>query len=161
MNLSVPYLGKTWPHPFVLASAPPTANGEMIARAFDAGWAGAVVKTLIREPVRNLHNRFASNRLGGRIYGFENIELLSELSPEEWFRDIRALKRAYPDRMLIGSVMGVATDKDPWLELALGCQEAGADAVELNFRVRMGILKKDRARPSDRTRTTRPGLRNG
>jgi len=53
MNLSATYLGRKFPHPFVLASAPPTANGEMIARAFEAGWAGAVVKTLIREPVRN------------------------------------------------------------------------------------------------------------
>jgi len=142
MELSVTYLNRKFLHPFVLASAPPTATGEMIARAFDAGWAGAVVKTLIQEPVRNLHNRFASNRLAGRIYGFENIELLSELTPEEWFRDIRALKRGYPDRILIGSIMGTGADKEPWLELALGCQEAGADLIELNFSCPHGYPEK-------------------
>ena len=132
-SLAVTYLGRQLSHPFILASAPPTANGEMIARGFAAGWAGAVVKTLVQEPARNLHHRYAVNRLGGGIYGFENIELASERAPEAWFSDMRTLKRSFPDRLLIGSIMGTATDRGPWLDLALGCQEAGADLLELNF----------------------------
>jgi dihydropyrimidine dehydrogenase (NAD+) subunit PreA len=133
MNLSTDYLGKQLLNPFVLASAPPTGNPGMIARAFEAGWAGAVIKTLTREPVHNVRNRFASNRIARHIYGFENIELLSELTPEEWYAGIRLLKQGYPDRLLIGSIMGDAGDRTQWIELALGCQEAGADLLELNF----------------------------
>ena len=133
MNLTTSYLGKHLINPFVLASAPPTGNPGMIARAFDAGWAGAVIKTLTREPVRNLSNRFASNRIAHHIYGFENIELLSELTPEEWYTGIRLLKRGYPDRLLIASIMGDAQDCTQWIDLGLGCQEAGADLLELNF----------------------------
>ena len=133
MDLSVDYLGKRFENPFVLASGPPTANAEMLARAFAAGWAGAVIKTLIREPVRNLRNRFASIKLGKRIMAFENIELLSERTPEQWYRDIRTLKKDFPGKQIIGSIMGDAKDKNQWIELALGCQKAGADMIELNF----------------------------
>ena len=133
MDLSIDYLGKRFENPFVLASGPPTANAEMIARAFTAGWAGAVIKTLIREPVKNLKNRFATVKLGKRIIAFENIELLSERTPEQWYQDIRDLKKDFPGKKIIGSIMGDAKNKDQWLELALSCQEAGADMIELNF----------------------------
>ena len=132
-DLSIEFLGRRFESPFVLASAPPAANDDMLSRAFDAGWAGAVVKTLIKEPVRNLRNRFASLKIGGAMYAFENIELLSELTPDEWYRDIRLLKKRFPGKMVIGSVMGDAKDAGPWVELALGCQDAGADMLELNF----------------------------
>jgi|GEM_PF-2305006 len=68
MDLSIDYLGTHFENPFVLASGPPTANAEMIARAFAAGWAGAVIKTLIREPVKNLKNRFASIKQGKKLW---------------------------------------------------------------------------------------------
>ncbi len=133
MDVSTSYLGKHLSNPFVLASAPPTATPEMIARAFEAGWAGAVIKTLTREPVKNVHNRFASKQIAHHVFAFENIELLSELSPEAWYRGIRMLKQNFPDRLVIGSIMGNARDRAQWIELGLGCQEAGADLLELNF----------------------------
>jgi len=142
MNLGVEYLGKRFENPFVLASGPPTANAEMIARGFEAGWAGAVVKTLIREPVRNLKNRFASNRLGADIYAFENLELLSEQNPETWYRGIGKLKAEFPHKILIGSIMGDARERSQWAELALGCQDAGADMIELNFSCPHGYPEK-------------------
>ena len=133
MNISIEYLGKRFENPFVLASGPPTANAEMIKRAFEAGWAGAVIKTLIREPVKNLHNRFAVNKINKVIYAFENLELLSERSPEIWYEEIRQLKEIFPDKVIIGSIMGDAKEKEQWLELAIDCQNAGADFIELNF----------------------------
>ena len=144
MDISVNFLGVRFENPFVLASAPPTANAEMIARAFEAGWAGAVIKTLIREPVKNLHNRFAVNKIGKNIIAFENIELLSERTPEVWAQDIRELKKNYPTKVIIGSIMGDAKDKEHWLELALVCQEAGADMIELNFSCPHGYPKKEK-----------------
>jgi len=142
MDLSSNYLGVELDSPFVLASAPPTANGELIRRAFRAGWAGAVVKTLIREPVKNLSNRFAVVRVRGSIIGFENLELLSELPPDEWFRTIADLKAEFPRKAIIGSIMGDARSPDDWLFLARGCQEAGADLLELNFSCPHGYPEK-------------------
>lgn len=144
MDISVDFLGIHFDSPFILASGPPTANGSMIARAFEAGWAGAVIKTLIREPVKNLHNRFAVNKIDNQIFAFENIELLSEQSPEIWHREIRDLKHAYPHKVIIGSIMGDAKDREHWLELALLCQDAGADMIELNFSCPHGYPKKEK-----------------
>jgi dihydropyrimidine dehydrogenase (NAD+) subunit PreA len=142
MDLRAHYLGITLDSPFLLASAPPTANGDMIRRAFEAGWSGAVIKTLISEPVKNLQNRFAVSRRGGKIIGFENLELLSELPPDAWFRTIAELKSEFPQKAVIGSIMGDARSPDDWLTLAKGCQEAGADLLELNFSCPHGCPEK-------------------
>ncbi len=142
LDISTAYCGVSFKNPFVLASGPPTANGKMIARAFKAGWAGAVIKTLIKEPVQNIPNRFAVNKIDQTIIGFENLELLSEISPEQWATDIQTLKKEFPDHVIIGSIMGDATDKKPWVELADLCQSAGADMVELNFSCPHGYPEK-------------------
>jgi dihydropyrimidine dehydrogenase (NAD+) subunit PreA len=133
VDLSVRYLGVAFDSPFVLASGPPTANAEMIARGFEVGWAGAVVKTLIREPVGNLQNRFASLRVGDGVFALENIELLSEMPPDVWYEHIRWLKQQFPEHVIIGSIMGDAKSSHQWVDLAIGCQQAGADLLELNF----------------------------
>lgn len=138
------YLGVVFRNPFVLASAPPTATADMVRRAFEAGWGGAVIKTLIREPVHNLPNRFAAIRHGNRITGFENLELLSEQAPDEWYRAIRCIKADFPDCPIIGSIMGAANSPDEWHSLALGCQDAGADLLELNFSCPHGYPERGR-----------------
>lgn len=144
MSLQTTYLGVPFENPFILASAPPTASGDMIRRGFEAGWGGAVVKTICCDPVSNLANRFAAVRSGGRITGFENLELLSERTPDDWFRDIRAIKADFPDHPIIGSIMGDARSSDEWLSLARGCQDAGADLLELNFSCPHGYPERGR-----------------
>lgn len=142
MNFETKYLGITFENPFVLASAPPTANGEMIARAFELGWAGAVIKTLIPEAVHNVCNRFSTLKLNNQLMAFQNFELVSERSPEDWYRDLVALKRRFPQKVLISSIMGDARSPDQWISLALGSQEAGADMIELNFSCPHGYPEK-------------------
>jgi len=142
MDITSNYLNKPFESPFILASAPPTANADMISRAFEAGWAGAVIKTLIKEPVKNLGNRFASNKIRNQIIAFENIELLSEVPPDKWFEDIVSLKKRFPHKVIIGSIMGEAKNMDQWKDLALGCQQAGVDFIELNFSCPNGYPEK-------------------
>lgn len=133
MDYGVSFCGIRFDNPFVLSSGPPTASAELIRRGFEAGWAGAVIKTLIREPVNYLQNRFAVMRQGRHIVGFENLELLSTRPPDKWFEDIARLKTEFPSRIIIGSIMGDARSPEDWLYLARGCVEAGADMLELNF----------------------------
>ena len=144
MNLAVDCCGVHFENPFILASAPPTAGLDLIRRGFEAGWSGAVVKTLIPEPVNNIQNRFAVLKQGGRIIGFENLELLSERSPDEWYGIISALKREFPHKVIIGSIMGDARSPEQWLALARGCQDAGADMLELNFSCPHGYPERGR-----------------
>src|SRR5246127_3299277 len=77
-SLAVDFAGIRSPNPFWLASAPPTNCGEQIMRAFDAGWGGAVWKT-IGEPITNVSSRYSSIDWDGRrMMGFNNIELISD-----------------------------------------------------------------------------------
>ena len=133
-NLSTPLGSLPLVNPFILASAPPTASGPMIRRAFRAGWGGAVIKTIHADDmeIRDVSPRFAAWKgTGGELLGFENIELLSKKSVSYWENEIAAIKEEFPDRVLIASIMG-GTDHASWQDLAKIVQDAGCDAIELN-----------------------------
>ena len=77
-DLSIDIAGIKSPNPFWLASAPPANTGEQVMRAFDAGWGGAVWKTL-GDPIVNVSSRFgAVDYAGGKVMGFNNIELITD-----------------------------------------------------------------------------------
>jgi dihydropyrimidine dehydrogenase (NAD+) subunit PreA len=135
-SLGIEFLGFSLDHPFLLASGPPTRNGEMIEEAFREGWAGAVTKTLTLEKVsvKNLPLRFYGFRLSsGGIYGLENIEKLSSRPLNVWERELERLAGVYPQKFLIASIMAEADCRSDWQELALRCERARVKAIELNF----------------------------
>ena len=77
-DLSINLAGIKSPNPFWLASAPPTNSGYQVQRAFEAGWGGAVWKTL-GDPILNVSSRFAAISFNGqRVAGFNNIELITD-----------------------------------------------------------------------------------
>lgn len=121
-------------NPFLLASGPPTASGKQIRHAFRLGWAGAVTKTIVPDTmeIADVSPRFAVWKdENSRLLGFENIELLSKKDESYWTGEIAAIKKEYPDRVLIASIMA-SPDPKEWQELAGAVQDAGADAIELN-----------------------------
>ena len=134
-SLELEFCGLKFKNPFCLSSSPVANTAEMIARAFDAGWGGAVYKTLnlerdyqIIDPTPRLN---ALHRGAQRFIGLQNIEMVSERSLAANVADIRWLKKHYPDRMLIVSIMGYSDAG--WRELAQAAAGAGADMLELNF----------------------------
>ena len=140
-DLSVEFAGLRLMNPFILASAPPTAKGEMIQRAFDAGWAGAVTKTIALEPARDVQPRLARLTAGNRIIGLENIELISQRSLDAWIKDLDEIKRRYPDHILFASLMG-AVVREEWHSLVRQIQQTGVDGLELNFGCPHGMPEK-------------------
>src|SRR5918996_2673205 len=140
-DLSVDFAGIKSPNPFWLASAPPTNMGSMVERAFDAGWGGAVWKTL-GEPIRNVCSRLASVDLGPfRMMGLNNIELITDRPLEVNLREIREVKRKYPKHALIISLM-VESKREAWHEIAKKVEDTGADGVELNFGCPHGMSER-------------------
>jgi len=119
-------------NPFLLASSVISSNYDMCARAFDAGWAGASFKTICSMDIHEASPRYSAvSGPDGSIMGFKNIEQLSRHSVREDMEIINALKKKYPSKFILASIMG--EDEAEWESLALQCQESGADAVELNF----------------------------
>ncbi|HSA06223.1 MAG TPA: NAD-dependent dihydropyrimidine dehydrogenase subunit PreA [Candidatus Gastranaerophilales bacterium] len=123
-------------NPFILASAPPARNAEMIARAFELGWAGAVTKTICLNYKDMID---VSPRLAGIKGGLLNIELISSVSPEKWVEDIKFLKQNYPSNIVIASISAEASNIEGWQKLAVMTQTAGADMLELNFSCPHGL----------------------
>jgi dihydropyrimidine dehydrogenase (NAD+) subunit PreA len=139
-DLSVNFCGIKSPNPFWLASGPPSNCGEQIMRAFDIGWGGAVWKTL-GKPVVNVSSRLgAVDYSGKKISGFNNIELITDRPLETNFKEIYAVKKQYPDNVVIVSLM--TESKKEWMDLIRRSEDAGADGLELNFGCPHGMCER-------------------
>ncbi|MEE8336245.1 MAG: NAD-dependent dihydropyrimidine dehydrogenase subunit PreA, partial [Candidatus Neomarinimicrobiota bacterium] len=104
-DLSIIMCGIKSPNPFWLASGPPTNCGEQIKRAFEAGWGGAVWKTL-GQPITNVSSRLGSvDYSGNRMIGLNNIELITDRPLKENFLEIEDVKKHYPEHAVIVSLM--------------------------------------------------------
>ncbi|MBX7221885.1 MAG: NAD-dependent dihydropyrimidine dehydrogenase subunit PreA [Blastocatellia bacterium] len=140
-DLKVNLAGIESPNPFWLASAPPTNMGSMVERAFDAGWGGAVWKT-IGEPIVNVCSRLASVDYGPvRMMGLNNIELISDRPTEVNIEEMRQVKRKYPKHSVIASLM-VESKKEAWEEISKRVEDAGVDGIELNFGCPHGMSER-------------------
>ena len=129
------------PNPFWLASAPPTNSGRQILRAFEAGWGGAVWKTL-GQPIQNVSSRFGGiqYRGGDRGVGFNNIELITDRSLEANFQEMAEVKRNFPNHAVIASLM--VETKEEWKDVVKRAIDAGADGLELNFGCPHGMCER-------------------
>src|ERR1700682_2280761 len=131
-DLRMKFCGIESPNPFWLASGPPTNTAGQVMRAFDAGWGGAVWKT-IGAPVTNVSSRYSSvDWKGQRMMGFSNIELISDRPLEVNLREIAEVKRRYPTHAVVVSLM-VESKRDAWHRIVQQAEDAGADGLELNF----------------------------
>jgi dihydropyrimidine dehydrogenase (NAD+) subunit PreA len=140
-DLKTVFMGISSPNPFWLASAPPTNSGEQIMRAFDAGWGGAVWKT-IGEPVVNTASRYSSVDWNGqRMMGLNNIELISDRPIEDNLREMAEVKKRYPKHAVIASLM-VESKRDVWHDIVRRAEDAGADGLELNFGCPHGMSER-------------------
>ena len=119
-------------NPFFLASSAVCTNYDMVARALEAGWAGVFYKTICKQDIREVSPRFDAVRKEGTPFvGFRNMEQLSENPHTVDFDILRRLKQNYPSKVIIASIMGQTEEE--WIELAKMAEDAGCDAVELNF----------------------------
>jgi len=139
-DLTTNCAGIVSPNPFWLASAPPANSGDQVQRAFDAGWGGAVWKTL-GTPIQNVSSRFGGhNYRGTQAIGFNNIELITDRPLEVNFREIYETKKKYPKHAVIVSLM--VETKEEWKDIIKRSIDAGADGLELNFGCPHGMCER-------------------
>lgn len=144
-DLRSDFIGIRSPNPFWLASAPPTDKEYNVRRAFEAGWGGVVWKTLAAEgpPLVNVNGPRYGVVHGPdrRLLGFNNIELITDRPLEVNLREIKSVKRDYPDRALVISLM-VPCDEESWRSILSRVEDTGADGVELNFGCPHGMSER-------------------
>lgn len=140
-DLRIDLAGIKSPNPFWLASAPPTNSGYQVQRAFEAGWGGAVWKTL-GDPILNVSSRFAAVSFNGqKVAGFNNIELITDRPLEVNLKEIYETKKRFPDHAIIASVM-VEPKQEKWHEIIKRVQDVGVDGFELNFGCPHGMAER-------------------
>src|ERR1700685_1147500 len=140
-DLSIQFAGIRSPNPFWLASAPPTTSGAQIHRAFEAGWGGAVWKT-IGAPVLNVSNRYGAWNYGRqRMLAINNVELISDRPLDVNLREIAEVRRAWPERAVIVSAM-VESKPETWREIVERIEDTGADGIELNYGCPHGMSER-------------------
>lgn len=144
-DISTEFLGIKSPNPFWLASAPPTDKEYNVRRAFEAGWGGVVWKTLGEDgpPIVNVNGPRYGAVWGAdrRLLGQNNIELITDRPLETNLREIEAVKRDYPDRAVLVSLM-VPCEEGAWKAILPRVEETGADGIELNFGCPHGMSER-------------------
>jgi dihydropyrimidine dehydrogenase (NAD+) subunit PreA len=142
-DLRSSFAGIASPNPFWLASAPPTDKEYNVVRAFRAGWGGVVWKTLGEDPpIVNVASRYGAVHLDGhRMMGFNNIELITDRPLDVNLREIKRVKRDWPDRAVVVSLM-VPCEEDSWKRILAAVEDTGADGVELNFGCPHGMSER-------------------
>ncbi|NIY71395.1 NAD-dependent dihydropyrimidine dehydrogenase subunit PreA [Marivivens donghaensis] len=144
-DLTTDFLGIKSPNPFWLASAPPTDKEYNVRRAFEAGWGGVVWKTLGSEgpPVVNVNGPRYGAIWGAdrRLLGLNNIELITDRPLQTNLDEMTRVKKDYPDRALIASIM-VPCDEQSWKEILPRVEDTGADGIELNFGCPHGMAER-------------------
>lgn len=144
-DLSVTVNGLKMPNPFVIGSGPPGTNANVIGKAFDEGWGAVIAKTVSLDASKVINVAPRYGRLRGNdgkdIFGWENIELISDRDFSVWIDEFKQIKDKYPDRILIASIME-EYNKDAWVEIVERCQDCGVDAFELNFSCPHGLPER-------------------
>jgi len=144
-NLQSEFVGIKSPNPFWLASAPPTDKEYNVRRAYDAGWGGVVWKTLgeAGPPVVNVNGPRYGAIWGAdrRLLGMNNLELITDRPLDVNLREIKAVKRDYPDRALVVSLM-VPCEEEAWKAILPHVEDTGADGIELNFGCPHGMAER-------------------
>jgi dihydroorotate dehydrogenase subfamily 1 len=75
------------------------------------------------------------------VVGFENIELISDRPFDTWLDELRQLKKNYPHKVLIASVMEEYR-REAWHEIIRRVQETGVDGFELNLSCPHGLPER-------------------
>ncbi|MCK9220836.1 MAG: NAD-dependent dihydropyrimidine dehydrogenase subunit PreA [Bacteroidales bacterium] len=139
-DLTINFAGIKSSNPFWLASGPPSNSGYQVMKAFDAGWGGAVWKTM-GIPTINVSSRYGGvNYRKAQMVGMTNIELISDRRVSDNLREIEAVKKHFPDHAIIASLM-VQTQAE-WHQIVKDAENAGVDGIELNFSCPHGMCER-------------------
>ncbi len=131
-DLSIDFCGFKCENPFFLSSSPVAATYDMCAKFLEAGGGGVVFKTIGTYIPDECSPRFDATKKEGKPFiGFKTMEQISDQPYEANLHFLRKLKKDFPEKCLIVSIMGM--NEEDWTRLAKDVTEAGADIIECNF----------------------------
>lgn len=133
--LTADFFGRKIDSPFLLSAAPPTDGYEQMKLAYEAGWAGGIMKTSFD----NLEIHIPAEYMwvwGGKT--FANCDNVSDHPLDRVCEEIPRLVKEFPDRLTMASTGGPVTgnDKDDmavWQSNTTKLEAAGAMGIEYSL----------------------------
>lgn len=135
MDLSTTYLGFRLPHPLIPGASPLASDFDTIRRLEDAGAAAIVLPSLFEEQISadalgTEHHMLAHEGSHAEAESYFPLAEEFAMGPDRYLGHVRRVSNAV-QVPVIGSLNG--TSPEGWLDYARLIQDAGADALELNF----------------------------
>ncbi len=122
-------------HPFLLSAAPPTDGYEQMKLAFEAGWAGGIMKTSFAEGPIHIPGHYMYQYDDETYANCDNVSghLLDRVCGE-----IDELQEEFPDKLVAASTGGPVTgneseDAKGWQSNTKRLEDAGAQLIEYSL----------------------------
>ncbi len=137
VSLECDFFGRKIISPFILSAAPPTDGYEQMAAAYEAGWAGGIMKTTFHADQGDIHipgeYMFQLNE-----ETYANCDNVSGHGMARVVKEVKKLVKKYPDRLTIVSTGGPVSgndeeDKKAWQRNTKVLEKAGVMGVEYSL----------------------------
>lgn len=135
VSLEADFFGRKIISPFILSAAPPSDGYEQMKKAYEAGWAGGIMKTAFDDVPIHIPGEYMF-RLNADTYA--NCDNVSGHPLSRVCGEVARLVKEYPDRLTIASTGGPVTgndeaDKKQWQKNTKMLEDAGAMGIEYSL----------------------------
>jgi len=135
VSLETDFFGRKILSPFILSAAPPTDGYEQMKKAYEAGWAGGIMKTAFDNVPIHIPGEYM-HVFDKETYG--NCDNVSGHPLSRVCEEVKRLVKEFPDRLTIASTGGPVTgndksDKAGWQSNTKKLEEAGVMGIEYSL----------------------------
>ena len=135
ISLETHFFGRTIRSPYLLSASPVTDGLEQMNIAYNAGWAGGIMKTAFDNLPIHIPSEYMVS-FDPLTYG--NCDNVSGHALDRVCREIEQLVKEWPDRLTIGSTGGPVTGDDEsdakgWQSNTKKLEAAGAMGIEYSL----------------------------
>ncbi|MFA6584265.1 MAG: FAD-dependent oxidoreductase [Elusimicrobiaceae bacterium] len=135
VSLEADFFGRKIKSPFLISAAPHSDGYEQVKKAYEAGWAGVVMKTSFDNVPIHIPGEY--------MFAFSqdtyaNCDNVSGHQLDRVCAEVKKLVREFPDRLTMASTGGPVTgndenDRKGWQSNTLKLEKAGAMGVEYSL----------------------------
>ena len=135
VSLEADFFGRPIDSPFLLSAAPPTDGYDQMKLAYEAGWAGGIMKTAFDGLEIHIPGEYMWV-WGGKT--FANCDNVSDHPLDRVCAELSRLVQEYPHKLTLASTGGPVTgddaaDKAVWQSNTRKLEEAGAMGIEYSL----------------------------
>jgi dihydropyrimidine dehydrogenase (NAD+) subunit PreA len=137
VDLSTDFFGRPIDSPFILSAAPPTDGYEQMKKAYEAGWAGGIMKTSFDNLDIHIPGEYMF-AWGDKHKTFANCDNVSDHPLDRVCEEISRLIKEYPAKLTMASTGGPVTgddehDKAGWQANTIKLEKSGVMGIEYSL----------------------------